>query len=156
MEEYRPLAADGAAPDGQTRLPWGDESPTVTVETPAPVGIEAHPPEPITHFAAPEATFFTAEPPAHEFIEADENGHRDADDGEPDEPDEPEQAVSEEPDDDVPDDEAAAEPDAIVDEELETADWVDEPVDDVWSDDDAWAPPSPSPPPPPPALDAED
>src|SRR5947209_8756359 len=63
MEEYQPVAADGAAPEGQTRLPWGDEAPAVAVEAHPPVVVEAHPPEPITHFAMPEATFFTAEPP---------------------------------------------------------------------------------------------
>jgi hypothetical protein len=152
MEEYRPLAADGAAP-GQTRLPWGDEPPTVSAETHEPGAVEAHPPEPITHFAAPEATFFTAEPPAPAVIDTDENGHRDGDE---ENPESPEEIASEEATDEEPAAEDPPDDDPVIDEgdeetpaaptdddaELEPAAWADEAVDDVWADDDVWAPPS--------------
>lgn len=141
MEEYRPLAADGAAPEGQTRLPWGDEAPAVAVETPPPVTIEAHPPEPITHFATPEATFFTAEP-----VNTGTNGHRDADDdGLHDTPDDaPEQPVLEE---EVSEEEQPVEGDdgfvpASADDETEWAGWDEDVVDDVWAEDEVWAPAS--------------
>src|SRR5581483_3250944 len=137
MEEYRPLAADGAAPDGQTRLPWGDEAPVVTVETPSPVAVEAHPPEPITHFATPEATFFTAEPPPPAPAEGtEEHEEQDEDAAEASDAEQPELDLDaaiafddDQPDDDQPDDEV---PDQVADQADDA--WSEEAVDDVWSD----------------------
>ena len=144
MEEYRPLAADGAAPDGQTRLPWGDESPVVTVETPSPVAVEAHPPEPITHFATPEATFFTAEPPAAAPAEPVEHDapveHDDDIDGNGDADDVPHDDAADDVDADQP--ELDLEP-AVAATDEDVDEWSEDAVDDVWSDDDAWAPPEP-------------
>jgi hypothetical protein len=122
MEEYLPLVADGAAPDGQTRLPWGDETTMVEVEAHPPVAVEAHPPEPVTHFATPEATFFTAEP-APQPPEATAPPDRVTVDDDPAGIDQPSDTFEE----------------PVGDEEPPPDVWSEDAVDDIWADDDVWA-----------------
>ena len=92
------------------------------------MAVEARPPEPITHFATPEATFFTAEPPPAAIPDAEGlNGGRggrvpDADDEAADEPP-VEQSAVDEPEIDEPE----------VEEPPVQESLLEEPPEDVWA-----------------------